>query len=269
MADVRSLLRQERASRQQTQKKSAVPAGVPTSRKRKAADDSTEERKRTRTEAEKGVPAGFFDGGAPRNDTEPATAQPARQTAPETTEEQVQEEEMIVLARDLTDEGGPHVVPMSVYLASGPQPGPVIPTTQAADEELDAFINEIESAPEPQRPLAAYSSAAVIEAAPMTAAELAAQAREEQSAQRGKREEELEAEKEDAQHFLEDEFEEMEGLEERVKKLREKREALRQARGQAKTVDIASSAPLEAEMDEASESEDEDEEWDDWRFRPA
>lgn len=61
----------------------------------------------------------------------------------------------------------------------------------------------------------------------MTAAELAAQAREEQSAQRARRDEDMEAEKEEAARALEDEFEEMEGLDERVKKLREQREALR------------------------------------------
>ncbi|KAF2227499.1 hypothetical protein BDZ85DRAFT_4305 [Elsinoe ampelina] len=68
---------------------------------------------------------------------------------------------------------------------------------------------------------------ATISAAPMTAEELAAKAREEQSIQRGRREQELEEERDDAQEALQAEFDEMDELEERVRKLREKREALR------------------------------------------
>jgi beta-phosphoglucomutase-like phosphatase (HAD superfamily) len=126
-------------------------------------------------------------------------------------------------------------------------------------------MREIEEAPVQPRIQDTYAGV-VAEAAPMTAAEIAAQAREEQSAQRGKREEELEAEKDDAARLLEDEFEEMEGLEERVRKLREKREALRTAHAQTYTAEVAVPEPPPAEEDE-SESEDED--WDDWRFRPA
>jgi hypothetical protein len=59
----------------------------------------------------------------------------------------------------------------------------------------------------------------------------------------------------------------MEGLEERVRKLREKREALRQAHVQPIMVD-AVPPPLPA-ADEDQGSESEDEEWDDWRFRLA
>ena len=44
---------------------------------------------------------------------------------------------------------------------------------------------------QPTNGRAAYAAGAVIEGAPMTAAEIAAQAREDQSAQRGEREQEL------------------------------------------------------------------------------
>ena len=78
----------------------------------------------------------------------------------------------------------------------------------------------------------------------------------------------MEAEKEEAARALEDEFEEMEGLDERVKKLREQREALRNQSAQLSAP--TETKPAEPQLrDEESESEDEDEDWDDWRFRPA
>jgi hypothetical protein len=238
MADARTLLRQQRAARQQAQKpqkQSAAPAAVPTSKKRKAADDSAEERKRTRTEDEVGVPAGFFDAGA--QDQEEEATDPSSTTHDSASLADTREPELSTLQAP--------------------------PLDAAAEAELDAFMTEIQQ----QRPPAAtYASGAVIEAKPMTAAEIAAQAREEQSAQRARKDEEMEGEKEDAARALEDEFEEMEGLEERVRRLRDQREALRLKHAQPTTADIAlHSAPLSEE--DGSDSEDED--WDDWRFRPA
>lgn len=235
MADVRSLLRQERAARQHAKppRQSAAPAAAPTSKKRKAADDGSEERKRTRTEETIGVPAAFFD-------REPASDEhPSPPAAP---------------------------VPMHDDEAPGPtNPAHIQPPLgAAADAELDAFMAEMNQPAEPQRSAPSYAGA-VIEAAPMTAAELAAQARDEQNAQRAKRDEEMEGEKEDAARALEDEFDEMEGLEERVRRLREQREALR-----TKHLDARSDAmSLPTPQPEEEESESEDEDWDDWRFRPA
>lgn len=235
MADARTLLRQQRAARDQAkkaQKRAAAPPAVSASKKRKATDDSTEEKKRTRTEEAAGVPAGFFDAGAEQEETH------------------------------VEDE-----------IEAAPQPPPTEPlqTTSAqldptAEAELDAFLSEMNKEPEPQ-PKYNYASGAVIESAPMTAAELAAQAREEQSAQRARRDEDMEAEKEEAARALEDEFEEMEGLDERVKKLREQREALR---AQSTQLPVPTEPiPIQSQAhDEESESED-DEDWDDWRFRPA
>lgn len=74
------------------------------------------------------------------------------------------------------------------------------------------------------------TASATISAPAMSAEEIAAQAREEQSVQRGRRDEEIAGEKEDAARALQDEFQEMEELEDRVRKLREKREALRAGR---------------------------------------
>lgn len=234
------MLRQQRAARQQAQKpqkQSAAPAAVPISKKRKAADENAEERKRTRTEEQAGVPAGFFDGGAANED-----------------ETQVEHT---------------HTVQESMPAPDMQQPEPAktngVPLDPSAEAELDAFMSEM-SREKPAPPPPVNYSGAVIESAPMTAAEIAAQAREEQSAQRAKRDEEMEGEKEDAARALEDEFEEMEGLEERVKKLREQREALRLKHAQPVEVEVAPDAPL---PEDDGESESDDEEWDDWRFRPA
>lgn len=235
MADARTLLRQQRAAREQAKKaqtQSAAPAAAPASRKRKATDDGTEDKKRTRTEETAGVPAGFFDAGA------------------EHEEPRVEEEAEAIIEPTQTDPQKP--APLSLD-----------PTAEA---ELDAFLNEMNKEPEPQ-PKYNYASGAVVESAPMTAAELAAQTREAQSAQRALRDEDMEAEKEEAARALEDEFEEMEGLDERVKKLREQREALRTQSAQLP----AQLEPVPAQTQangEESESED-DEDWDDWRFRPA
>lgn len=242
MADARALLRQQRAARQQAQKpqkQSAAPAAAPVSKKRKAIDENAEERKRTRTEAEVGVPAGFFDGGASNEAHEDETHVEHTHTTQESTP-------------------APETRPPEPAITNGP------PLDPSAEAELDAFMSELSRA-KPAPPPPSYSGA-VIESAPMTAADIAAQAREELSAQRAKKDEEMEGEKEDAARALEDEFEEMENLEEKVKKLREKREALRLKHVQPVEAEAVPDAPL---AEEDGESESEDEEWDDWRFRPA
>jgi hypothetical protein len=245
MADVRSLLRQERAARQQAKppKRSAAPAAAPTSRKRKAVDDdeATEERKRTRTEEEAGVPAGFFDDGAAHE--ERSASADASHAA--------------------KDAGATHTEAMPHELHV---PAPQAPPNAADDAELDAFLNEMDQKAQTQRETARQYAGVVAEAAPMTTAELAAQAREDMSAQRAKRDEEMEGEKEDAARALEDEFDEMEGLEERMKKLREQREALRNKHVVATADDVVVPAP-QPEEEDVSDSEDEG--WDDWSFRPS
>lgn|SRR5690242_19640 len=235
MADARTLLRQQRAAREQAkkaQKQSAAPTAVPVSRKRKAADDDTEDKKRSRTEEAAGVPAGFFDPGA----------QP--------------EEPPIDEAIDTLPEAPPAEMPLPV--------APALNST--AEAELDAFLTELNKEPEP-KPQHTYTSGAVIESAPMTAAELAAQAKEEQIAQRARRDEDMEAEKEEAARALEDEFEEMEGLDERVKKLREQREALRSQSAQLPAP--IETVPMQQQLEEEDSESEDDEDWDDWRFRPA
>lgn len=88
----------------------------------------------------------------------------------------------------------------------------------------------------------ALRAAATISAAPLTAAELAAQSRARESMQSNERREaQAEGEKEDAARAREEEFEEMEDLEERVRRLRGKREELR--------VRIAAEGGIDAEDD--------------------
>lgn len=149
---------------------------------------------------------------------------------------------------------------------------------QGADPaELEAFERELAEMERSMRNGATANQGAVISAAPMTAEEIAAQAREEQSTQRGRRDAELEAEKEDAAKLLEDEFEEMEGLEVRARKLREKREALRtvppadsnpsEATGMAvRSKDTPGSTPRVAESTEDDEDDEEEEDDDGWNF---
>ncbi|KAF1823623.1 uncharacterized protein K489DRAFT_369952 [Dissoconium aciculare CBS 342.82] len=128
---------------------------------------------------------------------------------------------------------------------------------------LDDFERELAEleASVPARP-ESYGDATIL-SAPLTAAELAAQAREEQSAQRGRRDLEIVDEREDAAKILEDELEEMEGLEMRAQRLRARREALRTVDtdsngGHKKDIDADTTAAIIAQSQQADHGEDED-----------
>lgn len=133
--------------------------------------------------------------------------------------------------------------------------------------ELQRMIKESDTDPTTE-------GRATISAAPMTAEEVAAQAREELSSQRGRREAELEEEKEDANRALEEEFDEMGVLEERVKRLREKREALRKPGEEESGLAVNGILEVEPggrgkEERDGADEEDEDEEYDEldeWNF---
>lgn len=145
------------------------------------------------------------------------------------------------------------------------------------DEELTALLREFEAAKDAPS-LSINSAGAVLSAAPMTAEQIAAQAREEQSTQRGRRDVEIEGEREDAARALEDEFEEMAELEDRVRKLREKREALRAGKAAESvavdgSTDIVSEPGVNGDADivaegggEEDEDEEDEEDLDDWNF---
>ncbi|KAH6645175.1 hypothetical protein BKA67DRAFT_542154 [Truncatella angustata] len=168
-------------------------------------------------------------------------------------------------------------------------------TAPAANGDVDesewaAFEAEI-AADDDQVPAKPAYADATISAAPLTAEELAAKSLEEEN-ERKKHllDVEIADEKEDATRALEDEFDEMEQLESRVRKLKERREELRKGsianlRGAAahesvidKTVKAAlgkeNAGPANGEdtgSDEDGDDDDEaDDDWDDgFRFRGA
>jgi len=288
MADVRSLLRNERASRRvnhphanysdsgklscavcniQIKTESlwenhikspqhnarlehlrANPPPAPAqARKRKAGEDEDQDRKRVKAVPGGFVPEGFFD--------------PAEEGA----EEDVNEGEDADTAPALSIPDAP--VAESQPVASAPPPAPDV-----NEDEWAAFEREMAATQTTALPI--ISASATISAAPVTAEELAAQAREELSAQRTAREAELEADTEDAAVALQQEFDEMEELDERVRRLREKREALRLSK-QHDTLPDAPASMVDAlqqdntiqNNDEEDEDEDdEDDEFDDWTF---
>ena len=153
---------------------------------------------------------------------------------------------------------------------SAQPPAPMEESASVDEDELAAFERDLAQLESTEAPTTALKANATISAAPMTAEQLAAQAREEQSAQRGKRDVEIEAEKEDAARLLEDEFEEMEGLEERVRRLRDRREALRKGSNASERAEVAEGLAMSVDANGhamGGEEDDEDEdEFDEWAF---
>ena len=136
------------------------------------------------------------------------------------------------------------------------------------EDEWAAFERDVATPPPDTSLPSALTATATISAAPLTAAEIAAQSREQASLQnKERREAEVEGEKEDAARALEEEFDEMEGLGERVQRLREKREKLRLqiAKEAEAQVREASHLSEQGQVGSGVESEDdEDDENDDW-----
>ena len=122
----------------------------------------------------------------------------------------------------------PTTSPLSTSASTKPPSYPTQPTATIDEDEWAAFERDVATPlPDPSLP-SALTAEATITAAPLTAAELAAQSREQASQQtKERREAEVEGENEDAARALEEEFDEMEGFEERVAKLRRMREELR------------------------------------------
>jgi ribosome-associated translation inhibitor RaiA len=244
MADVRSLLRAERAARAppKARKPEQALASPPRlSKKRKADDDdATDTRKRTKAKGFSNLPSAFFDA---------TEADPLEEE-----EEQIEEPSQ----------------PLDGFVAATEAP-PALPQstskpTKDLDEEWAAFEQDIASIPEPKSALDALNANAVLEAAPISATEATSQSLEgDATIQKGRRDVEMEEEKEDASRALEEEFEEMEVLEERLKRLKEKREQLRASKSEA--INHIAAQP-EAVLEDGSneDDEDEDDEWDGWRF---
>lgn len=183
------------------------------SKKRKADDGEDDSRKRTRPVVD--VPGGFFDEIIEAN------------TSNVNVKAQIEELPVPEPSKD--------AVPSSVAstLPSHPLRVPTI-ATPIDEDEWAAFERDVATPPpDPSNP-SVFTAEATISAAPLTAAEIAAQAREQANQQsKEKRDVELEGEKEDAARALEDEFDEMEGLEERVARLRRMREEIRERKAKA------------------------------------
>ncbi|KAG9827254.1 hypothetical protein KCU98_g14971, partial [Aureobasidium melanogenum] len=218
------------------------PPPAPTqTRKRKAGEGDDEGRKRVKAVPGGFVPEGFFDAaqeGADQDEGEDVDTAPA----PSIPDAPVAESQPVASAPALA--------------------------ADVNEDEWAAFEREMAAAQDTSLPI--IGASATITAAPVTAEELATQAREEQSAQRTAREAELEADTEDAALALQQEFDEMDELDERVRRLREKREALRLSKQQ----DTLPDAPAPAlnkkvpknDEEEDDDDDDDDDEFDDWTF---
>lgn len=228
--------------------------------KRKANDDDEDQkeeggRKRPKSSAGQveGLPTGFFDQRRDASPTEDGTAvhvpddQRAREAsgAADTT---------APAAVDAAQDASERDEAVS-KIDKQPQP----PEQSVDEDEWAAFEREIAATEKQTRTaLDALKAESAISSAPVTAEEMAAKAKEEQSVQRGRREAELEVEREEAQERMQDEFEEMEGLEERVRKLRERREALRRsaAVGEQEAYAPSSSPPVDEAGQESEDDSD-------------
>lgn len=153
------------------------------------------------------------------------------------------------------------------------KPADAKPKPSTVDEdEWAAFEADIAAT---AAPAATTYDEGVISAPAISAAELATKNKEEDNRRRREKQEaELEGDKEDAARRMEDELEEIEGLEQRVKKLKDMREALRE-KGKAGLSEARAGPALSESLpkDRASEDEDddddddEDDEWDGFRMK--
>ncbi|PMD15762.1 hypothetical protein NA56DRAFT_649843 [Hyaloscypha hepaticicola] len=139
------------------------------------------------------------------------------------------------------------------------------PEPQVDEDEWAAFESDIANA-EAQVQAA---NDAVISAPAMSAADLAKKSAEEDYSQKKERQEaELEGDKEDAARKMEEELEEMESLEARVRRLREKREELKRKGSHVSsnrpTIDAAVADKVGEEEEEEDDDDEEDDEWDGW-----
>lgn len=225
--------------------------------KKRKADDGEERAKKRRVQFEESIPKEPIEGGSD------ATAD---------SDQDGQDREGSTATTALINQPLPELSTMpptpSIHATNNTRSDNLSTTNnhQAIDEdEWAAFEREVATPP----PITSVlTSEATISAAPLSAAEIAAQDREQASLQKKERMEAvIEGEKEDAARRLEDEFEEMAGLEEKLRRLREQREALRK---QIKRVDenarMMSEDGNDADVDHGddSASEDDDDEWDGW-----
>lgn len=249
MADVRSLLRNELASRKGTSQPNTT--GNRVTKKRKVDSGDGVMRKKIR---------------AAELDTFQSTSG-VKSTEQITEDEGSERVEDDVAGPELPLDNEQEIVEPTEDLAEEPTTQlPQDPSPPIDEEAWAAFEREVaEQSDEPHVP-AAVRAEATISAAPMTAAEIAAQEERAKASTVRTREAELEGEREDAARLLEEEFDEMDQLEERVRRLKQKREELREARAKDQTQDEPMGSAA-AEHVESESEDDDDEDWDDWRFK--
>lgn len=254
MADVRSLLRNELASRKGASQPNTT--GNRVSKKRKVDNGDGVMRKKLRSTDLEAVQAAA--------NAQASKVPDGEDTAEDEVLETVDEDE--VAGPELPVEEARDFTAATQATESASIPTARQETSQTVDEdEWAAFEREVAAPTRTPHAPAAISAQATISAAPVTAEELAAQQERDRTSAAKSREAELEGEREDAARFMEEEFDEMDQLEERVRRLKQMREELRQKRADDQARDI----PM-AEEQRAPESESEDEEdddWDDWRFK--
>jgi zinc finger protein 830 len=207
-------------------------------KKRKASDEDAAATIRKRTKATNpSLPAGFFDAGV---EVEEEKVTPTKQ--------------MKIPSRPATPLKTPTEVPTRV-------------TANVDENEWAAFEAEIAAAEAVPRPMIGNGDG-VISAPAMTAAELKAKDAEEDNKRRRERlEAEAEGDKEDAARKLDEEFEEMESLEQRVSRLKEKREALRMKENTLPALQAPVQREKAIDDDEDDEDEDDDDDWDGFRMK--
>ena len=225
-------------------------------KKRKASDEDegTDTIRKRNKASNPSLPAGFFDAGQEQEEEDV--------TLKVTPTNEIQ---MKIPSRPATPLKATQEIPT---LPSVPETNPNTNTDVDEDEwaAFEADIAATETAPG-RTPISVNGgSEGVISAPAMTTEELRKKEAEEDNKRRRERAEaEAEGDKEDAARKLEEEFEEMEGLEQRVRRLREKREALRKGAAVAPDSTPASEVPMakEEKMND-EEDDDDDEEEDDW-----
>ncbi|KAL9087497.1 MAG: hypothetical protein Q9165_006608 [Trypethelium subeluteriae] len=248
---------QSKPHRLQAQRKRDNGIPAPINKKRKAADEEESERKKSRPEE-------LRDRSNEKLETE-VTESEVRQAPAVTSDDQVSQK----------DDPETDVVSAAQRTAAVSRTEPATTVEQAVPNGVDeaewaAFEREVATPAKASAPVSALNATATIEAAPMSAEEIVAQARDEANAQRGRRDVEVEGEKEDATRQLEEELDEMESYDERLKILKEKREALRMGREEnpKATAERTSKEALPGEDDEVDSDDDEyDDEWDGWHMR--
>jgi len=253
MADVRAMLRAERAARGKVtskprkQAKQPLPISLPPAgQKRKAGDESVREiiKRFKAEEKSESSERSDEDFTSPQAVTEtPPGKEPAQEKPPSTDQERI-------IAR--------------VEKATASEVQQLQATVDkdewvAFERDMAAFPSE----PSGLSALDAIKSGGTISAAPMTTDEVAVQAQEERT-RRNQREEQIADEKEDAAQALEEEFDEMEELEQRAKRLRDMRERIREQKTMGNSEQQKQS---ESQQDQEEDDDDDgnvEDDFDDW-----